>query len=82
MVTSMEQKEPAYCKYCVYRREPLCYHMERVEIKNSNQRCSKFLLSFKKLNEVQIEVLELYKENHKSDNLKDLEFNFVLNVLL
>ena len=74
--------EPAYCKYCVCRQEPLCYHMERVELKNSKQRCSKFLLSFRKLNEVQIEVLELYKENHKTENAKDLEFNFVVNVLL
>ena len=78
----MEQKEPIYCIYCVYRRKPFCYHMERVDIKNSKQRCSKFLLSFKKLNEVQIEVLELYKENHKSENLKDLEFDFVVNVLI
>ena len=75
-------KEPLYCKFCVYRREPYCYHMERVELKNSKQRCSKFLLSFRKLNELQIEVLELYKENHKSDDVKDLEFNFVNKVLL
>ena len=75
-------KEPAYCKYCVCRQEPLCYHMERVEMKNSKKRCPKFLLSFKKLNELQIEVLELFKENHKSEDTKDLEFNFVNKVLL
>jgi hypothetical protein len=75
-------KEPAYCKYCIYRREPFYYHMERVELKNSKQKCSHFLLSFKKLNQLQLEVLKLYTENHKSDELKDLEFNFTVNVLL
>ena len=82
MVITMEQKEPIYCIYCVYRRKPFCYHMERVEMKNSKQRCPKFLLSFKKLNEVQIEILELYKDNHKTKKVKDLEFNFVNKVLL
>jgi len=70
-------KEPHFCKFCLYRREPFCYHMERIGLK----RCAHFLLSIKKLNEVQLEVLELYKEKHSLVDLKELEFNFVTKVL-